>query len=58
MRWDVEVILDMLGSGMTPEQIIEEHNELEKEDYCVFKYARHSVSGMAFPIEALNEISL
>lgn len=32
MRWPVEVILDMLGSGMSTEEIIEDHPELEKED--------------------------
>ncbi len=32
MRWPVEVIIDMLGSGMTIEQIIEDHPELERED--------------------------
>jgi len=32
MRWPVEVILDLLGSGMTTEQITEDHPELEKED--------------------------
>ncbi len=32
MRWPVEVILDMLGSGMSTEEIIENHPELEKDD--------------------------
>jgi len=32
MRWPVEVIIDMLGSGMSSEEIIEDHPELEKED--------------------------
>lgn len=32
MRWPVEVIIDMLGSGMTTEQILDDHKELEKED--------------------------
>lgn len=32
MRWPVEVILDMLGSGMTIEDILNDHPELEKED--------------------------
>lgn len=32
MRWPVEVIIDMLGSGMTVDQIREDHPELEKED--------------------------
>jgi uncharacterized protein (DUF433 family) len=32
MRWPVEVIIDMLGSGMTTEQILDDHKELEKDD--------------------------
>jgi uncharacterized protein (DUF433 family) len=32
MRWPVEVIIDMLGSGMSTEQILDDHKELEKED--------------------------
>ncbi|HET8859560.1 DUF433 domain-containing protein [Marivirga sp.] len=32
MRWPVEVIIDMLGSGMANEEILEDHPELEKED--------------------------
>lgn len=46
MRWPVEVILDMLGSGMSVEEILSDHNELEKEDIlaCV-QYARLSLSG-------------
>jgi uncharacterized protein (DUF433 family) len=32
MRWPVVVILDMLGSGMTVGEIINDHPELEKED--------------------------
>lgn len=32
MRWPVEVIIDMLGSGMTTEEILDDHKELEKED--------------------------
>jgi uncharacterized protein (DUF433 family) len=32
MRWPVEVIIDLFGSGMTIEQILEDHPELEKED--------------------------
>lgn len=30
MRWPVEVILDLLGSGMGITEIIEDHPELEK----------------------------
>lgn len=48
MRWPVEVILDMLGSGMTAEKIIKDHPELEKDDIIAcLNYARRSVSGEA-----------
>ncbi|MCC6838578.1 MAG: DUF433 domain-containing protein [Flavobacteriales bacterium] len=46
MRWPVEVIIDLLGSGMTAEEIISEHQELEKEDIrASLNYARLMVSG-------------
>ena len=32
MRWPVEVIIDMLGSGMSIGEILEDHPELERED--------------------------
>ncbi len=32
MRWPVEVVIDLLGSGMSPEQITEDHPELERDD--------------------------
>lgn len=49
MRWPVEIILDMLGSGMTSEQILQEHPELEKEDIqACLNFARLSVSGETF----------
>jgi len=32
MRWPVEVIIDMLGSGMSMDDIVDDHPELEKED--------------------------
>ncbi|AWM34969.1 DUF433 domain-containing protein [Hymenobacter nivis] len=32
MRWPVVVLLDLLASGMTNEEILEEHPELERED--------------------------
>lgn len=46
MRWPVEVIMDMLGAGMTIEQILEDHPELEKEDILAcLQYAKLSLSG-------------
>jgi uncharacterized protein (DUF433 family) len=34
MRWPVIVVLDMEGSGMTYNQVLEDHPELEIEDIC------------------------
>jgi len=46
MRWPVEVILDLLGSEMTIQEILEDHPELEKEDIlAALNYARLLVSG-------------
>ena len=45
MRWPVEVILDMLGAGMSPEAIVKDHPELEKEDiFACISYAGAVVS--------------
>ena len=46
MRWPVEVILDLLGSEMTMEEILTDHPELEKEDILAsLHYAKLLVSG-------------
>jgi uncharacterized protein (DUF433 family) len=46
MRWPVEIIIDLLSSGMTIEKIIEDHPELEKEDVLAsLEYAKISLSG-------------
>lgn len=46
MRWPVEVIIDMLSSGMTIQEIIEDHPELEKEDILAsLDYAKITLSG-------------
>ena len=38
MRWPVVVLLDLLASGMTNEEILEEHPELQREDiYAVLQ---------------------
>jgi len=46
MRWPVDVILDMLSSEMTINEILEDHTELEKEDIlaCI-NYAKLLISG-------------
>jgi uncharacterized protein (DUF433 family) len=45
MRWPVEVILDMLGSGMETSEILDDHPELEREDILASLYAKLSISG-------------
>lgn len=46
MRWPVEVIIDMLSSGMSTNDILEDHPELEKEDILAsLSYAKRLVSG-------------
>ncbi|MBS4029250.1 MAG: DUF433 domain-containing protein [Ignavibacteriales bacterium] len=46
MRWPVEVILDMLSSEMSVEEILHDHPELEKEDILAsLRYAQLMVSG-------------
>lgn len=48
MRWPVEVIIDMLGSGMSISEILEDHPELEREDIpASLNYAKMLVSGRA-----------
>ena len=32
MRWPVEVVIDLIASGMSFDDIINDHPELEKED--------------------------
>ena len=46
MRWPVEVIIDMLGSGMSTEEIVEDHPELVKEDILAcLNFAKLYLSG-------------
>lgn len=48
MRWPIEVILGLLEGGMTFEEILEDHPELEREDIlAALEFARLSVSGVA-----------
>jgi uncharacterized protein (DUF433 family) len=53
MRWPVEVIIDMLGSGMSIDEIIEDHPELEKEDILAsLNFAKLYLSG-----RSINEVA-
>lgn len=46
MRWPVEVIIDMLGSGISNEQILADHPELVIEDiFASLHYAKLNLSG-------------
>lgn len=46
MRWPVEVVLDLVSSGMRPDDILADHPELEREDIAAcLQYARLMVSG-------------
>jgi len=46
MRWPVEVILDLVASGMTIDDILTDHPELEREDIIAcLQYARLLASG-------------
>ena len=46
MRWPVEVILDMLSSGMMIDEILKDHPELERDDIIAcLNYAKIVISG-------------
>jgi uncharacterized protein (DUF433 family) len=46
MRWPVEVIIDLIASGMSFDEIISDHPELEKEDILAsLAYAKIALSG-------------
>lgn len=48
LRFPVEVILDLLGSEMTIEEILEDHPELEREDILAsLTFAKQSISGIS-----------
>jgi uncharacterized protein (DUF433 family) len=48
MRWPVEVVIDLLGSGMSPEQITEDYPEREREDILAcLNYAKLYFSGVS-----------
>jgi len=40
LRYPVEMILELLGSGMSTEEILEDYEDLEKDDiFAVLQYA-------------------
>ncbi|MEL7221153.1 MAG: DUF433 domain-containing protein [Bacteroidota bacterium] len=44
MRWPVEVVLDLMLSEMSFEEILEDHPELEKQDLLAsLEYSRNSL---------------
>jgi uncharacterized protein (DUF433 family) len=46
MRWPVEVVLDLIASGMSVDEILADHPELERDDVTAcLQYARLLVSG-------------
>jgi len=46
VRWPVEVIIDLIASGMTFDDIIVDHPELEKNDILAsLAYAKITLSG-------------
>jgi len=46
MRWPVEVVIDLIASGMSFDDIIIDHPELEKDDILAsLAYAKLSLSG-------------
>lgn len=46
MRWPVEVVLDLIASGMSVDEILADHPELERDDVTAcLEYARLLVSG-------------
>lgn len=48
MRWPVEVMIDMIGSGMSFDDILNDHPELEREDILAcLSYAKLLVSGFS-----------
>lgn len=43
LRYPVETILELLSSGMTPEEILADYEDLEREDIlAVLSFAVHS----------------
>ena len=46
MRWPAEVIIDLIASGISFDEIISDHPELEKDDIlAALEYAKVTLSG-------------
>ena len=53
MRWPVEVVIDMLGSEMTIEEILDDHPELERADILAcLQFAQKMVTGESISLAA------
>ena len=53
MRWPVEVVIDMLGSEMTIEEILDDHPELERADILAcLQFAQKMVTGESISLVA------
>ena len=53
MRWPVEVVIDLIASGMSFDDIITDHPELEKDDIlAALTYAKLTLSG-----KSLSEVN-
>ena len=51
MRWPVAVLLDLLASGMSQAEILDEHPELEAEDIlAALQYASLLASGQPLSV--------
>ncbi|HUT04145.1 MAG TPA: DUF433 domain-containing protein [bacterium] len=55
-RISVEVIMELLGSGMSIDEILEDYKHLGREDILeAIRYAAHAVSGESYlDIEAVT----
>ena len=48
MRWTVEMVIDLLGSGMSNQEIVDDHPELEIEDIMAsLQFAKMYLSGQS-----------
>lgn len=46
MRWPIEVMIDLIASGMSFQEILDDHPELEKDDILAsLAYAKITLSG-------------